>query len=252
MNRITNFLNFRLDRLTKLSAAGALALTLAPGSVFATAIFDTGVFANFEIVADAGVDIFSEIDLSTVSQDATGVASVSDASSNPPQGVTAFSGHDVRVTGEASSDPVDPSSASASAQNIASLGFFNTTEDILEVVINFVYGADASATLDDPLLEIAGASAFVFIQDVFGDVIVDEILDDLGAGDVLPVLGEGSYTLTLGPSAFGGIQSDIFVEGLAIASPTGPIGVPAPATLALMCIGLISLALRKRSAIGAA
>ncbi len=252
MGRFTNLHFFQLAKLTKLSAVGALAIALAPGSLFATAIYDAGAFVDFEIVAEAGLDVFTEIDLNTISQATTGNALVSTAESNPLQGATSFTGQDVNVVGQANSDPVDQSSAGADARNIASLGFFNPTTNALNVVINFMYGAVTSATLDNPLLEIAGASASVLIEDVLnGVVIVDESIDDLGAGSVLPVFDLVSYTLALEPFAFGGIQSDILVEGFATANPTGLITVSAPPTLALMCIGLLALVSLKHRTITA-
>lgn len=250
MFRMGNFLNFRRGVITNLLMAGALACAVAPGSVFATATYDAGAFIQFiDINPDEGLSVELLIDDSTVTEFTEGDANVIEASSTPALGIEDFDSQIVRVTGDASSPATGTSTSSASASNIGSLTVINPTDEILDVVIDFFWGWDAAVTLDDPLLETAGASIVsLLMETVFGESILNETFDLVAAGS--EAAGDmGSFTLSVAPGGLDGIQTFLDVEGIAIAAADdGPTpGVPGPATLALMCIGLISLASRKRS-----
>ena len=249
MCRISNLLNFRQGVITKSLVAGVFACAVAPGSVFATATYDAGAFVEFtSIDADDGLVVELEIDDSTVTQNAEGDASVDAAISEPVLGTTAFTSQTVMVTGEASSPASGSSLSDASARNISSISVENTTDDILDLVVAFTWAWDAIVTLDLPLLETAGASVSILMETVLGETIIDQAFDLVAAGEGMD-LNTGLFTLSVPGGGVDGIQTVLFAEGIAIAvADDAPIpGVPVPATLALMCIGLISLASRKRT-----
>ena len=53
----------------------------------------------------------------------------------------------------------------------------------IDVMIEFIYGWDASVVIDDALLETAGASVSILMQTVLGESILDEVFDRLGSSD---------------------------------------------------------------------
>ncbi len=245
----SKFFNFRQGVITKQLAAAALVCAVAPGSVFATAAYDAGAFVQFtSITPDPGLIVELLIDDSSVTQFVDGVASVDEASSTPEIEATDFDSQIVRVTGEASSPATGASTSDASASNFSSITAINPTDANLELVVDFFYGWDASVLIDDPLLETAGASVAILMETVLGENILDVAFDLVAAGEGMDG-SSGSFTLLLTGGSVDGIFTDLMVEGIAIASAddTPPPGVPVPATVALLCIGLLGLASRRRS-----
>lgn len=257
MGSITNLLDLRIKAMRRMVIAGAMAVALVPGSALATASFDAGAFFQFtNITAPDGVVLSFSVDDSIVNIGPNvGDGIIDEASSLPLSGgdtdLAGITPQTVRVTGSAY-PTLGGSSYSADAYNFATVTAINTnsTGGTLDVVFDFIYGLDALTSLDDFLLENVGASVTLFMDAVIGGVgqgqaIVDETIDLLTAGEDF-IFNQGSFTLSLSPGELNGVFVELFTEGLALSRGEETPGVPVPATLALLGIGLIGLASRKR------
>lgn len=243
--------------LSKTLAAGALALAMVPGSVLATATYDGGAFFQFtNVSASDNVElIFSADDCAwcPTNTSLSGSGSVFAEAFPPVVGETDLDGitpSDVRVTGSADPTP-GVSVSSADAHSVVSITAINLspTGGTEDVVFDFIYGADVSASLTDALLESAFADVSIFMDVAFGNQgapIVNELLSAQdNEGDPDPLFGQGSFTLTLQPDGINGVQ--VFLDAVGQAtSVSDDTQVPVPASLALLGIGLIGFALRKR------
>lgn len=247
-----------MSRLRNIRIVSSLALcgALFPTSVLAIASYDAGAFFQFtNISADPGVvlDISVEPGDNLSNTSVTGGASA-DASSTPIVGPVGNPLQEVSVSGTAGILP-GFSISSADAFNRLSIAALNTNVGggTVDVVFDFIYGADVSASLDDLVNESVFASAGIFMDTVFGGpgtqggAIIDETLDLFTAGADL-LFNVGSYTLTLTPGEFNGVFVDLAVFGQAISISQPSNGVPLPASVALLALGLIAMRRRKRSA----
>ncbi len=226
------------------------AAALFPSSVLAIASYDAGAFFQFtSITADDGVflDISVEPDDNLVNTSTT-IGATATATSDPAVGPVSDPIQDVRVTGSAGLVP-GASISSADAFNRLTVAALNTNTSggTVDVVFEFIYGADVMASLTDMVTESAFASAGIFMDTVFGGAglpggsIVDVVLDLFDTGQD-SIFNFGSYTLTLQPGEFNGVYVDLSALGQAISISDPDNGVPLPATLALLMAGLIGMA----------
>lgn len=241
--------------LGKTLAAGALALAMVPGSVLATATYDAGAFFQFtSVTASDNVELIFSVDdcvLCPTNTSLSGSGSVfADAFPpvNPDTDLDGITPSDVRVTGSADPTP-GASVSSADAHSVVSITAINQSQTggTEDVVFDFIYGADASTSLTDALLESAFADVSIFMDVVLGNQgapVVDELLSALG-NDSGTLFEQGSFTLTLQPGGINGVQVFLDAFGQAI-SVSDDAQVPVPASLALLGIGLIGFASRKR------
>ena len=237
--------------LGKTLAAGALALAMVPGSALATATFDGFALANLSLEYDAPINSLGgavdQDDAFTDEQANATALILADFVSADDFGAS----HDVQIQGEA-----NPTGSGS----VASAGVFTSTSVLLEntgtgdasVFAAFDWFALASATLDDLVNESAGVSVSIVLGtlDFFTGVtteLVNESIDLLTAGgDSLS--GQFSEELVVGAGEFLGLYVDVNVEGIAISVRDPGQGVPVPATLALLALGFIGLAARRKVA----
>lgn len=246
--------------LGKTIAAGVLACAIIPGSALATATYDGGAFFEFtNVSAPDTVLLLYSVDDDTTNASTSGIATAS-ATANPAlnadtdlDGITPS---DVSVAGSA--DPtLGGSVSSADASSIVSVFAQNLspTGGTADVVFDFIYGADVMTGVTG-LLESAFVDVSILMDTVLGGpgepggTIVDEFLSAISTDPTDPtdndlLFGQGSFTLTLQPNEFNGIQVVLTALGQAVS--TAEAQVPVPATLALFALGLLGLnAQRKR------
>lgn len=222
--------------LGKTLAAGTLALAMLPGAALATASYSADAFVDVTFTVDPGLLFVVDIDLDETASSTTGNAVVTDETSfvsiagSPTEQEASVAGSASPATGG--------SSSSALAANGLLFTVENPTDAPLDVLFEFVYGAGVTASMTDPS-EAVGAIASILIGTIFSGDVLDTGFDVTGnaqdsLGDTL------SYTLTVDPFFFDGLFVDVSAEGIAVS------GVPVPATLALLGIGLMGFASRKR------
>ena len=226
--------------LGKTLAAGAFALAMLPGAALATASYSAGAFVE-TVILDVQEGLLFEIDIDF---DETGSATVGNAVVTDETSIVNIDDvveQAASVAGSAS--PASGGSTSfAFAENGLLFTAINPTDAPLDVLFEFVYGAGVATSLTSPADQNVGAIASVLIGTALGGILVDEGFDVVGSADPDPLQDSLLYTLTIAPGSADGVFVEVVAEGVAVS------GVPLPATLALLGIGLIGFASRKRLA----
>ncbi len=263
MGEMTKPFNRTPQWLGKTIAAAVLAWAILPGSALAMATYDVAAFADL---------FFDELPVgvtSTAAPPPTITAGTSETGNAQAQAVVNASTvvltddeaiHNARVFGQANATGADPSSSSfASLSTSSAITLENASLEVQSVDIFLAYSANLVTTLDDILNEAVSASVEIFL-DAFDFATgantplfsferfidsVDEILVQDAFETTVSVAGSdgefpGEVGLTLRVNVLGSAES-VRIE------PPVP-GVPVPATLALLGIGLLGLASHRRRA----
>jgi hypothetical protein len=247
-------------------AAGALALAMVPGSALAMASYDVSAFADLYIEGlPDGVTSSSAGDPTvSTSISLTGQHATAEFNPDPPQ-VVVFDDEvflNIGVSGSANSTGADPYGYSfASVDTQSNLLLENELAEEQGVQISLGYSASWALVLGRPM-ETASAMIEIILSEVgvldpLYSILIDPIIPDLngqwpaigGTGDQLI---EGLLVLVPAADEFGagvlGLQLTVNVLGSAESEHKADPEVPLPATLALLGIGLIGFASRKRFA----
>lgn len=235
--------NNKFFGLGKTLAAGVLALAVVPGAALATASFDAGASLKISAEFADGLEFLgSSVDLSVEDESfASGIFTISAISTPVVDPELPATDQAVRVTGSAF--PAGTGSTSFPlAENSTSITFANPTDQDLSVFFSYSYTADALTSLDDALLESVGATVIVTLGTALGGDFLVDPLELFGPGQDFPPSVSGVYELEIPAGGFDGIYGDLEALGFAIST-----AVPVPTTLALLGIGLIGFASRKRS-----
>jgi len=244
--------------LGKTLAAGAFALAMLPAGALATATFDATGFAALSLdplgevsgIVYSGAAIDDDTAFTSAQPGGKAVATIDTDSVLALDGFTL---QDAAVSGSA--DPSGGgSNAFASLTTSTSFEATNTTGGDLTVPFDLDYLATASTSLTDVLNEAVGAGvniefgtyAFDFNTGQFIETTLFQLVYSLTAPGILGDQDLYSDTVEIGAGETLGFYVDVDVDGQATSRNPPGGGVPVPATLALLGIGLIGLASRRR------
>jgi len=232
--------------LGKTLAAGALALAMVPGSALATATYDAEAFTFLGLEYGADIAGVGAVDLDDPYTETKGNAdAVILADSVAANGFSSL--QDAWVTGEANPTGGAGSTSFASLDTATSITLTNTGDEEAFVSAVFDYSGSASTWLDDLANEAAGAGVSVLFGVIdFATGAVEDLVNIAITETDDPFEGAINPEFSLSPGQSIGLFVDVSVDGLALSVKEPGQGVPVPATLALLGIGLLGFALRKR------
>jgi hypothetical protein len=230
-------------------ATAVLAVTLLPASAMATANYDVFGFAALDVVTSSAViplgGSVDQLDTFTDTDKNAAATIVSD---------TALAGddfilQDLAILGDAHPTGGTGSYSFSSIESTATVAYINTSNVAEALTINFDYFVGAFTAVNDVVNEIVGATVNIFLgtTDFAGNdvTLVDEVINlaDVGSGDLFDSVQQ--QVSVAGGSLFG-IESYIYIDGFAAAVRQNN-QIPLPATLTLMALGLVGLAMRRRA-----